>query len=97
MNPPTWCSFSEMVTDLSNELPLILDWDPNNLRSPLQPSVPDPIYEDKSVPLAQAKPMAVHIPTTGLGRGDTFINDIIKIFIDRLEPSYNALKAPFTS
>ena len=29
--------------------------------------------------------MAVHIPTTGLGRGDIFIDDIIKVFIDRLE------------
>jgi hypothetical protein len=22
-NPPTWCSFSELVTDLSNEIPLL--------------------------------------------------------------------------
>jgi hypothetical protein len=27
-NPPTWCAFSEMVTDLSNEIPLCDDWDP---------------------------------------------------------------------
>ena len=26
-NPPTWCSFSEMVTDLSNEIPLCTNWD----------------------------------------------------------------------
>jgi hypothetical protein len=26
-NPPTWCAFSEMVTDLSNEIPLCTEWD----------------------------------------------------------------------
>ena len=47
VNPPTWCSFSEMVTDLSNKLPLIPEWDPDGLHSPLQPSVPNPIYKDE--------------------------------------------------
>jgi hypothetical protein len=36
-NPPTWCSFSEMIMDLSNNPPLC-DWDPFNLRSPGQPT-----------------------------------------------------------
>ena len=85
VNPPTWCSFSKMVTDLSNELPLIPDWDPETLHSPLQPAVPPPEYVSDSVPLGQAKPMAVNIPTTGLGWGDMFIDDIIKVFINRLE------------
>jgi hypothetical protein len=30
-NPPTWCSFSEMVTDLSIEIPLCNDWDSTTL------------------------------------------------------------------
>ena len=29
-NPPAWCTFSEMVTDLANELSLCEDWDPAN-------------------------------------------------------------------
>ena len=33
-NPPTWCAFSEMVTDLSNEIPLCHDWDPKNPAKP---------------------------------------------------------------
>ena len=74
-----------MITDLSSKLPLIPDWDPETLHSPLQPAVPSPKYVSDSVPLGQVKPMAVNIPTTGLGWGDTFIDDIIKVFIDRLK------------
>ena len=40
-NPPTFCCCSEMVNDLSNEIPLMPEWDPETLHSPLQPSVPE--------------------------------------------------------
>ena len=71
-NPAVWCRFSEMVCDLSNEITLIGDWDPDILFSPIQPTVPDPIYVDPFVPLAPARVMAVELPTTSLGRGDCF-------------------------
>jgi hypothetical protein len=32
--PPPWCACSEMVTDISNEIPLCKDWDHSELRSP---------------------------------------------------------------
>ena len=48
-NPPTFCCCSEMVNDLSNELPLMPEWDPEKLHSPLQLSVPDPEYVKESV------------------------------------------------
>ena len=70
-----------MLTDLSNELPLIPDWDPGELHSPIQPKVPDPVCEDELQPYATAKPMAVKVPTMALGRGDTFIDNIIKVFV----------------
>ena len=38
-NPPTWCMFSEIVTDLANEISLCDDWDPTVLHSPAQPTV----------------------------------------------------------
>ena len=64
-NPPAWCAFSEMLTDLSNKIPLMKDWDPESLHSPIQETVPDPIFESDDVPIAKARPMAVSIPTTG--------------------------------
>ena len=101
VNPPTWCSFSEMVTDLSNELPLIKDWNPDELHHPMQPKVPDPEYAEESIPLAAAKEMAINVPTTALGRGDCFIDDIIKVFLDTKEAirrhASSALLAIFVS
>ena len=82
-NPAVWCGFSEMVCDLSNKITLIGDWDPDILFSPIQPIVPDPIYVDPLVPLAPAKAMVVEVPTTSLGRGDCFLDDIIKVFVAR--------------
>lgn len=80
VNPPSWCCFLEMLTDLSNKLPLIPGWDPDELHSPIQPTVPDPVCKDKSQPFTTAKPMAVEVPMTALGQGDTSIDDIIKVF-----------------
>ncbi len=39
-NPPTWCLFSEMVTDLANEIYMCQEWDPHQLRSPGQSMTP---------------------------------------------------------
>ena len=55
-NPSCSCGFSEMLTDLSDELFLLnKDWDPDKLKSPLQPLVPDPVFEGDSLPLMQGK------------------------------------------
>jgi hypothetical protein len=84
-NPPTWCAFSEMVTDLSNEIPLCGDWDHATLRSPAQPDTPEPILLPAATPIAKAMPMAVHIPTTVTACTDSFIDDLIRVFLDTPE------------
>ena len=81
-NPLTWCSVSEMVTDLSNEIPLCKDWDHDTLRSPDQPETPSPSCLPDEVPLAKAMPMAVHVSTTVTARSDSFIDDLIRVFLD---------------
>jgi hypothetical protein len=81
-NPPTWCAFSEMVTDLSNEIPLCKEWDHESLRSPAQPETPSPILLPDDIPIAQAMPMAVGIPTKVTARSDSFIDDLIRVFLD---------------
>jgi hypothetical protein len=82
LNPPTWCAFSEMVTDLSKEISLCTEWDHTTLRSPAQPTTPTPILLPKTTPMAKAMPMAVQIPTTVTARTDSFIDDLIRIFLD---------------
>ena len=83
-NPAVWCGFSKMVCDLSNEMTLIGDLDPDNLFSPTQPKVPTPVHIDPLVLLAPARAMAVKVLTTSLGRDDCFLDDIIKVFLNRL-------------
>ncbi len=84
-NPPTWCSFSEMVTDLSNEIPLCNDWDSTTLRSPGQPTTPVPKILDDSVPFTCGRSLAVAIPTTVTARTDSFIDDLVRVFLDTTE------------
>jgi hypothetical protein len=84
-NPPTWCCFSEMVTDLANEISMCSEWDPNTLRSPDQPTTPEPKRLSPSVPFAPAQPMAVTIPPVITGRVDGFIDDLINVFLDTID------------
>jgi hypothetical protein len=84
-NPPTWCCFSEMVADLSNEIPLCHDWDPATTYNPEQPDTPPPDEEPGNAPLAPAQSLAVHIPTEITARTDCFIDDLIRAFLDTPE------------
>jgi hypothetical protein len=78
-SPPTWCCVSEMLTDVTNEIPLCPDWQPAN--DPLQTF--DTLADD--APFGTACPMAYKIPTTLTSRSDCFVDDVIQIFLDTLE------------
>jgi hypothetical protein len=90
-NAPTWCCFSETVTDLANEISMCKDWDPSTLRSPDQPVTPEPKRLDASVPFGPARPMAVTVPPVITGRVDGFVDDLINVFLDTIE---NCLRQP---
>jgi hypothetical protein len=82
-NPPTWCLFSEMVTDLANEIALCNDWDPATLRSPAQPVTPIPILDTSNGShFAIARTTAVAVPITSTIKTDGFIDDLILVFLD---------------
>ena len=80
-NSQVWCGFSEILCDLSNKISQIKDWDPDVLFSPSQPKVPTPKLLDKDIPYAKAQQMAGDVPTTSLGRGDCYLDDIIKVYV----------------
>jgi hypothetical protein len=85
-NPPTWCMFSEIVTDLSNEISQCAEWNPSKLRSPAQPITPEPRRLSPEIPITHARPMAVVIPPTKSGgRVDGLINDLMNVFLDTPE------------
>jgi hypothetical protein len=81
-NPPTWCGFSEMVTDLSNELLMCEDWCPSDLRSPAQPITPAPKVLPDDVPFGKAEEAAVVVPTTTTSKTDGFIDDLVNVTLD---------------
>ncbi len=85
-NPPTWCMFSERVTDLANEISQCTDWDPTEIRSPSQPDTPEPIRLPAAIPLAQSRLLAVLAPMSESGgKVDGFIDDLINVFVDTPE------------
>lgn len=84
-NPPTWCMFSEIVTDLANEIALCKEWNPVELRSPAQPLTPKPKRLPDGVPLARCKTLSVLVPETTGGKVDGFIDDLIHVFLDTPE------------
>ena len=83
LNPPGFCAFSEMVTDLANEIRMCKSsWDHTSLFSPSQPEPPRPRYLDSDLPFSQASRLAVDVPVTHNGRVDCFIDDLINVFVD---------------
>ncbi len=81
-NPPSWCLFSEMATDLANEIANSSSCDPTTLASPSQPTTPAPMLSESAALLAKGLPMAVTIPVTHTARVDTFMDDLINCFLD---------------
>ena len=84
-NPPSWCMFSELVTDLANEISRCTAWDPSKLHSLAQPVAPPPRRLHDSVPIHPGRIMAVEIPleeAENTGRVDGFIDDLINVFLD---------------
>jgi hypothetical protein len=81
-NPPAWCVFSEMVTDLSNYLPMDKRWNHREVKSPLAQCT-EPISDEAGSPLAQARELSVGIPVTTEGRSDCFVDDIIRVSLEQ--------------
>jgi hypothetical protein len=84
-NPPTWCLFSEMVTDLANEITSCAEWDPTTLRSPTQTVTPIPREVAEGEPFAPGLQTAVEVPVLSTSKTDGFIDDLIQVFLDTPE------------
>jgi hypothetical protein len=90
-NPPTWCNFSEILTDLANKIGQCKRWDPSTLHNPDQAQTPMPVRLEAEIPFAPARSMAVSVPPTIEGRVDGFIDDLINVFLGTPE---NLERAP---
>jgi hypothetical protein len=82
-NPSQWSDISEVTTDLSNDLVRDPAWDPDLFQSPHQHLLKDSImYEDDSVPLAQALELAVELPADDNPKADCYIDYIFNAFLE---------------
>jgi hypothetical protein len=82
--PNEFCLFSEMCTDLANDILHCKDWDPSKLCSPHSEKIPDPILQPDELEFTPAKSLDVSIPLDTWGRVDDFIDDGIVIVPDLL-------------
>jgi hypothetical protein len=95
-NPAAFCTLSEMVADLANEI--VCDPNFNSTDFPL-PDVEPVVSPNKNTipddrPFAQAESMAVHIPTSITARVDAFIDDLIAAMLDLPGNRYAHLAVP---
>jgi hypothetical protein len=79
-NSPAWCAFSEMVTDLSNDLAEEDDWDPRVVKSPLT-QMRGPKIHSRLSDLGQAKEMSVVVAMGREAVSDCFIDDIVRVML----------------
>ena len=83
--PPAWCTASEIVTDLANDLVHCSSWNPAACHSPAQHLVPAPECLPSDVPFGTALPLALEPPPCPEGKMDYFIDDVINAFLDTPE------------
>jgi hypothetical protein len=91
--PNEFCLFSELCTDLANDILHCPCWDPSKLHSPYASKVAEPQYHDENIPFVQAQELDVIIPRDNWGRVDDFIDDSIVFVPDINNNSSRAIQA----
>jgi hypothetical protein len=83
--PASWCPFSEIITDLANELMLTADWHPTHSESPEQHLVPPTTYLADDIPFQHTLPSMLLPPPRPFGSADVYIDDVIVVFLNSPE------------
>jgi hypothetical protein len=80
--PNEWCLFSELCTDLANDILHCESWSHESLKSPHQDKLPAPTDLPDSADFNPAAELDVDIPHNDMGRVVDFIDDGIAIVPD---------------
>ncbi len=91
--PNEFCLFSEMCTDLANDILHCPNWDPKSLCSPHWNKISDPVLQPAGVSFNQAKNLDIAIPLDDWGKVDDFIDDGIVIVPDIKDNRNRAIQA----
>ncbi len=82
-NPALWGNISESITDLANALLRCKDWDPKELKSPLQHLVPSHEPSENPEELTKALPIDVDTLSSNCdAKADIYIDDGISVAVD---------------
>ena len=81
--PPLWCSISELITDLANDILECKEWDPSSTHSPHHTKVPSPKLLMATEAFGKARPSDVNIPLRTCGKVDCFIDDLIQVALEK--------------
>ncbi len=77
-----WCTFTELCTDLANDILHCKEWKPSLLHSPHIEKLPPAQFLDDTIPFSPAADLDLDIPDDDMGRIDDFIDDGIAIVPD---------------
>ena len=91
--PFKWCSMSELITDLANDLLSCPDWDHEKVHSPHKPSIPPPVILPSTSPFSHALPVDVIVPPKKHGLVESYIDDLIPVVLHNKISSVRAANA----
>ena len=90
--PPLWCSLSEIITNLANDILARADWDPSITHSPHHAQIPKPNILDDNIPFAKALPADVSATPLKHGMADCYIDDLIPVILHSGDNAERAAK-----
>ena len=80
-SPHEWGALAEPICDLANVVMHDDDWNPRDLRSPIQHLVPTPITLDSDIPFGEGRELIVNIPINPRGINNIYVDDIIPLTV----------------
>jgi len=63
------------------------DWNPRDLRSPIQHLIPTPITLDSDIPFGEGRELIVNIPISPRGINNVYVDDIIPLTVPHYSQS----------
>ena len=79
--PPLWCSMSETITDLANDILACPEWDLASTHSPHKSKIKQPRILPDNIPFATALQADVDVDPLIHGKVDCYIDDLIPVVL----------------
>jgi len=91
--PSLYSTVSETIFDLTNDILQDKSWNREEINSPIQSRLADPIYLDDSIPFARTESLDVYIPSRNTFC-DGYIDDFLSVGLDTFDYVKRSQEAP---